>query len=58
MSLDLILKDSMNTPELDASFDEADTGSCSVSPGFLCLISTVFGMSRPQPAPGTISCKL
>ena len=37
---DSILMNSSNTPELDASFDEADAMPSSVSSGFLCFVST------------------
>ena len=35
------LTDSINTPELDASFDEADIIPSSVFQGFLHLVSTI-----------------
>ena len=37
--LDSILTDSIDTPELDASFDEVHAMPSSVSSGFLCLVS-------------------
>ena len=40
--LDSILTDSMSTPELDASFEEAEAVPFSVSSGFLCLVRTTF----------------
>ena len=49
--LDSILTDSVDTPELDASFDEADVMPSSVSLQFLCFISTHSDNSRLQTAP-------
>ena len=45
---DSVLTDSVDTPELDASFNEADAMSSSVSLGFLHLVSTVSDTSRLQ----------
>ena len=39
--LDSILTDSIDTSELDASFDETDAMPSSISSGLLCLISTI-----------------
>ena len=46
--LDSILTDSINTPELDASVEEADAIPSSVSSGFPCLVNTVSDASRLQ----------
>ena len=43
-----ILTDAVNTPELDASFDEADAMLSSVSSKYLCLVSTHSDNSRLQ----------
>ena len=48
---DSIITDSIETPQLDASFDEADTMLSSVSVGFLCLISTICDIPELQLAP-------
>ena len=53
--LDSILTDSINTPEMDASFDEADDIPFSVFSGFLHLVSSVFDNSRLQIAPSISS---
>ena len=55
LGLDSILTDPVNTPELEASFDEADAISSSVSSVFLCLLSTHSDNSGLQLAPG-IKC--
>ena len=49
---------SINTPELDTSLDEADAMASSVTSGFLCLVNTVPSSSRPQLGPSIKSCKL
>ena len=46
--LNSILRDTFDTPELDATFDEADALPSSVSSGLLCLVSTISGISRLQ----------
>ena len=56
--LDFILTDSVYTSNLDASLDEADVISSSVSSGFLCSVNTVSDTSRPQLAPSIRSHKL
>ena len=43
-----ILMDSIDVPELDASFDEADAVLSSVSSGYVCLVSTISDVSRLQ----------
>ena len=48
----------VDTPELDASSDEADVILSSVSSGFLCLFSTISDTSRLQLAPSIKSHKL
>ena len=53
--LDSLLTDSIDTPELDASFDEADTMPSSVSSWFLCLVNTHSDNFRLQ-LPPTIKC--
>ena len=50
-----ILMDSIDTPELEVSFDEADVMPSSVSSGYLCLVSTHYDNSRLQLAPN-IKC--
>ena len=44
--LDSILLDSVDTPELEASFNEADAIPFSVSSEFPCLVSTFSDNSR------------
>ena len=56
--LDSILMDSINTPELCVSFDEADVVPSSVSLGFLSSDSTISDTSRLQLAPSIESHKL
>ena len=48
---DSTLTESVKTPELDASFDEADTMPSSFSPGFLHLVSTICNISKLQLTP-------
>ena len=50
-SLDSILTDSVDMPELHVSFEEADTMTSSVSSGYLCLVSTHSNNSSLQSAP-------
>ena len=50
-SLDSILTNSCETPELDTSLDEPDAVASSVSSGFLCLVSTPSDNSKLQLAP-------
>ena len=50
--------DSIDTLELDASFDETDAITSSVSEGLLHSVSTISDNSRPQDAPHIKSCKL
>ena len=50
-SLDSILTESVETPELDASFDEPDAVATSVLSGFLSLVSTLSDNSKAQLAP-------
>ena len=57
-SLDSNLIDSHDTPELGASFDEADAMPSSVSSGFLFLVSTISDTCRLQLAPSIKSHKL
>ena len=54
--LDLILTDSIKTPELETSLDEPDAVTSSVSSGFLCLASTISDTLEPQLAPSIRSC--
>ena len=49
--LDSLLTDSINTPELDSYFDEADVIPSSLYLGFLYLVSTVSDNSGLQSAP-------
>ena len=49
--LDSILTDSINIPELDASFGEADAVLPSISSGFLWLVSTPSDILWPQVTP-------
>ena len=53
-----ILTDSLETPELDASLDEPDTVTSSVSFGFLHSVSTLSDNSKPKLPPSIRSCKL
>ena len=46
--MDSILTDSTDTLGLDASFDETDTMSSSVSSDFLCTVNTISDSSRLQ----------
>ena len=43
--------DSIETPELDASFEELDGVPSSVSVGFLCSVSTISDTSKLQFSP-------
>ena len=57
--LDSILTDSLKTLELDTSLDEPDAvTSSSVSSGFLHLVCTLSGNSKPQLAPSIQTHKL
>ena len=56
--LDSIPTDSLETPQLDASLDEPDAITSSVSSGFLHSVSTLSDNSKPQLAPSIRSCKL
>ena len=56
--LDSVPTGTINTSELDVSFDEADTIPSSVSSWFLCSISNISDHSRPHLAPSMNSCKL
>ena len=56
--LDSILTNSLEIPEMDASLDEPDTITSSVSSGFLCLVSTLSDNSKLQLAPSIRSHKL
>ena len=47
-ALDSILTDSVETSEVDASFDDADAVPSSVSSGFPCLVSTISDNLRLQ----------
>ena len=59
LSMVLILSTwSPDTPELNASFNEADAMPSSVSSGYLHWLGTIFGNSGPQHAPSTKSNKL
>ena len=51
--LDSVLTDSIDTPELDASFDEADAMPSSVPSGFLCSVNTVSDNCRLQLVPAS-----
>ena len=53
-----LLTDSVNTPELDASFDEGDAMPSSVSSGFLCLVSTISVTSKLQLTPNIKSHRI
>ena len=55
--MDSILYDSIDTPELDTSFDEPDVITSSVSSGFLCLVSTVSETFKLQ-LPPSIRCHI
>ena len=57
-SLDSILTNSLEIPELDASLNEPDAILSSVSSGFLCSVSTLSDNSKLQLAPSIRSCKL
>ena len=50
-SLDSILTDSLETPELDTSLDEPDVITSSVSSGFLHSVSTLYDNYKLQLAP-------
>ena len=50
-SLNSILTDSIETPEMDTSLDEPDAVISSVSSGFLYLVSTISDTSKLQLAP-------
>ena len=56
--LDSILINSLETLELDTSFDEPDAMTSSVSSGCLSLVSTLSDNSKPQLAPSIRSHKL
>ena len=56
--LDLILTDSLKTPELDTSLDEPDAITSSVSFGFLHSVSTSSNNSKRQLASSIRSYKL
>ena len=56
--LDSILNDSLETPGLDASLDEPDAITSSVSCWFLCFISTLSDNPKLQLAPSITSHKL
>ena len=56
--LDSIHTDSIETPELDASLDESDAITSSVSSGFLPSVSTISDTSKLQLAPSIRSYKL
>ena len=56
--LDSILTDSLKTPELDASLDEPDVITSSVSSGFLHSVSTLSDNSKSQLAPSIQTHKL
>ena len=49
-NLSLILMDSVETSDLDASFEESDTATIAplVSSGFLHLVSTISDSSKPK----------
>ena len=57
-SLDSILTDYIKTPEQDASFEEPDIVTTSVSLGFLYPINTISDTSIPWLAPSIKSCNL
>ena len=57
-SMDSILADSLETPELDTSLDEPDAITSSVSARFLHSVSTLSDNSKLQPTPSIRSCKL
>ena len=56
--LDSVLMDSIDTPEVDASFEEADAMPSCFSSGFLHSVSTISDTSRLQLDPNIKSCKL
>ena len=56
--LDSILTNSPETPELDASLDDLDVITSSVSSGFLHSVSTLSDNSKLQLAPSIRSCIL
>ena len=56
--LDFILTDSINTPTLDASFDEVNAMPLAVCSGCLCLVSTISNNLRLQLVPSIKSYKL
>ena len=56
--LDSILMDSVDTPEVDAFFEQPSAISSSVSSGFPHLVSTVSDTSRWQLAPSIKPHKL
>ena len=56
--LDSVIRDHIDTPELDASFHEADAMPSSSSSGLLCSVNANSDNSRPQPAPSIKSHKL
>ena len=57
-SLDSILTDSLETPELDTSLFEPDAITSSVSSGFLHSVNTLSDNSKPQLSPSIRSHKL
>ena len=56
--LDFILSDSIETLELDISFEKPYGVPSSVSPGLLCLVSTISATSKLQHAPSIKSYKV
>ena len=48
LGLDSLLTDSVKTLEVDSSFGEADVMPSSVSSEFLCLVSSISGISKLQ----------
>ena len=56
--LNFILTDSVNTPELDVSFDEANVMPFSFSSEFPSLVNAISDDSRVQLAPSIISQKI
>ena len=58
LGLNSILTDSVKTPEVDASINEAEIGPVSLSSGFLCSFSTHSDISKLQLVHSIKSCKL
>ena len=56
--LDSILTDSIETPELDVSFEKPDGVISLVSSWFLLLVSTIFDTSKPHIASSIKSHKV